>query len=335
MAFFRNTEVQKLCVLMGAAALILGAAGFAFGPATGGMVLLAVLLCTAVFLIFTAWRYRQIDALSAYLQRIAAGEYALDVRDNAEGELSVLKSEIYKVTVTLSEINDRLAWEKRQLADSLADISHQLKTPLTSMMVMADLLQDDGLPAAKRREFTDQVRTQLARIEWLVSSLLKIAKLDAEVIILDRQPVPVGELVKQAAAPLLIPMELKEIAWETEGDEGALLPCDRDWTAEALGNILKNCVEHTPQGGRLHVTWRDNPLFTEIAVQDSGEGIPPEDLPHIFTRFYRGRNAAKDSVGIGLAMARTIFQRQGGNITATSRPGHGTRFLLRVNKAVV
>lgn len=335
MRFFRNPEIQRLCVCLAGLTAAVAAVGFLFHKLAGLFALAAAaILCTA-FLLYTAWRYRQIDRLSGYLKRITNGDFALDVRDNGEGELSILKSEIYKVTVVLSEYNDSLKREKGQLADSMADISHQLKTPMTSMMVMADLLQEDDLPAAKRREFVAHIRAQLERIQWLVSSLLKLSKLDAGTVVMRREPVLVRELVHRAVAPLLIPMELKEQTLDLQGPPDVRFLGDESWTTEALLNVVKNCTEHTPAGGLIRIAWQENPLFTEITVADSGQGIAKQDLPHIFTRFYRGSNAGEDSVGIGLAMAQSILRSQSGGITAENRPGGGALFRLRLYKGAV
>lgn len=335
MRFFRNQEVQRFCVLLGVVAAAATAVGFVRDLWTGLAALGGVLAAAVTALLFTAWRYREIEKLAGFLKRIAGGEYALDVRDNEEGELSILKSELYKVTAMLSEYNERLRQEKVALSDSMADISHQLKTPLTSMLVMADLLQDSNLPEENRREFTGRIRAQLERIEWLVSSLLKLSKLDAGVVEMKTDIVNVPALVEKAISPLLIPMELKDQVLELKGDEGVYFTGDAHWTAEALINILKNCMEHTPNAGRLQVTWTGNPIYTEIQIADTGEGISREELPHIFTRFYRGKNAHEDSVGIGLAMAKSIVIRQNGDITVDSTPGKGTTFFIRFYKTIV
>lgn len=223
MTFFRSQEVQRLCVLLGLTTAVAAAAGFCRDVWTGLAALGGSLAVAAVALLFTAWRYREMEKLAANLRRIAGGDYSLDVRDNEEGELSILKSELYKVTAMLSEYNERLRQEKVSLSDSMADISHQLKTPLTSMLMMADLLQDSELPEEKRREFTGRLRAQLERIEWLVSSLLKLSKLDAGVAVMKKDPVNVRSLVEKAVSPLLIPMELKEQTLELEGGEGCTL----------------------------------------------------------------------------------------------------------------
>ncbi len=282
----------------------------------------------ALLLLYTYKRYRQIDRLSGYLARINRGDDSLDVRDNKEGELSILKSEIYKVTVTLKEQNELLRSDKTAMADALSDISHQLKTPLTSMFMMTDLILDAGLTEEERRTFTQRIRMQLERLQWLVTSLLKLSKLDAGTARMEPAPVIAKKLLDRSLEPLRIPMELKEQKLNLSGEDITLW-CNEAWTAEALLNILKNCVEYTPLQGEVTVAITENPLFTQVRITDTGPGIDPHDLPHIFKRFYRGKHASDDSVGIGLAMAAAIVEGQGGAVEAKSHPAEGGEFVLR------
>lgn len=335
MRFFRNPEIQRLILISSILAIFLTAIGFFINLAAGLLNIACCLLFSILFLLFQWSKYQRIDNLSIYLRRIAAGEYSLDVRDNKEGELSILKSEIYKVTTMLSEYNNQLKQEKQSLSDSMSNISHQLKTPLTSMMVMTDLLSDDTLPSNKRKEFTAQIQAQLERIQWLVTSLLKLSKLDVGTVFMKHDSVCIRRLVDKAAAPMLIPMELKEQTLTLQGSNTASFNGDLSWLAEALLNILKNCVEHTPIGGKLKIQWQDNPIYTEIIISDNGEGIDKEDISHIFQRFYRGKNASEDSIGIGLAMAKSILTEQGGDITVKSKLGTGTIFTIHLYKTVV
>lgn len=325
----RNRELVRF-LLFGIGIAAAGAAAGYFLPEYAYLVCL--LFCLAEIAVFTGYtmrRYRQMEKLSDYLKRIGRGDYSLDIRDNVEGELSILKNEIYKVTTRLREQAEYNVREKYYLADALSDISHQLKTPLTSMMVMTDLLKEEGLPPDKREEFTDTIRAQLIRIEWLVTSLLKLSRLDAGTIVLESRPVPAAEVIGRAAQHLLIPMELKGIEFEVQGEENVTFPGDLSWSAEAFANILKNCMEHTPPGGRIRVMYEENHLYTVISVEYNGEGIAAEDLPHIFERFYKGKNAGADSVGIGLAMAYEILAKEQGKIDVTSKEGEGTRFRVK------
>ncbi len=326
MRILRNREVFVALGIMLLIAAV-GVIGGLFVSAVVARIVGAVsLVLILVFLLFAWWRYRELDRLSDYLLRVVEGDYGLDIRDNAEGELSILKSEIYKVTVMLNEQAAALRREKGSLADALSDISHQLKTPLTSMFVMTDLLCGE-LPEAKRVEFTDRLRSQLERIQWLLTCLLKLSKLDAGAVEFRKDKVAAKEVIAAACEPLLIVMELKgqKLTLDCPGFE---FVCDLNWTAEALVNILKNCVEHTPAGGEIRISAVDYPLYTEIIVEDNGGGIDQADLPYIFNRFYRGKNAGEDSIGIGLAMAKGIVAAQGGSIDVRS-DSKGSRFMLR------
>jgi len=330
----RNKEYRLLILIMAGICLINIVGAFAINLSAGFLALGTNLLLFILISIFNKRRYQKLDELSSYLHRICSGEYSLDIRDNEEGELSILKNEIYKVTQRLSEQSELLKKDKVYLADAISDISHQLKTPLTSMLMMTELLKGPHLPDDKRLMFTRSIKKQLERIEWLVSSLLKLSKIDAGTIQFKSESVKVKELVMKAAEPLLISMELKEQQLIIEGDE-AVFSGDFNWSREAVLNILKNCMEHTQAGGEIHVNTVENPLYTEVVIVDNGEGIDPEDLPNIFKRFYRGKNASNESVGIGLAMARSIALQQNGDIMVQSEKGKGTRFRIRFYKKVI
>lgn len=292
-------------------------------------------LLLAAFAAFTHARYRQIAQLSQYLKAVAAGERGLELRDNREGELSILKNDIYKLALKLTEQSELLKKDKHYLADALSDISHQLKTPLTSMFVMVDLLSDPQLDEGKRIEFTERMTQQLERIQWLMNALLKLSRIDAGAVDFRSELVRVEELVDKAVTPLEIPMELKQITLTRSGEREASFLGDMAWFTEAVVNILKNCMEHTQPGGRIEIRYAENPLHTELVIRDTGSGILREDLPHIFERFYRGRDAQTDSVGIGLAMAKTIVQHQNGDILVESQWGKGTAFTLKFYKRIV
>jgi signal transduction histidine kinase len=289
--------------------------------------------------VFLMGRYQravsaQVNGLSAYLRQIEAGDYALDVRDNGEGSFSLLKNDLYKVTVRLREQAELLQKDKTALSNLIADISHQIKTPLTSLGVLADLLAEDP-PEEDRRAFVERLRAQLGRIQWLVAALLKLARLDAGTAAFKSEPVDVRRLIERALEPLQIPLEIKKQRLVIHGDEGASFTGDLNWSAEALTNVVKNCVEHTLEGGKIEIAYAANALYAEITVSDDGEGIASRDLPNIFNRFYRGANAGENSVGIGLALARAIFNAQGGDISIRSQPGVGTSFGIRIFRGVV
>ncbi|WP_316245522.1 sensor histidine kinase [Gorillibacterium timonense] len=331
----RNREIGFMLLLSLLLTILGSCAGYAaIGPAAGALAFATGLLVTAGHLLFTLRRFSRINRLSHDLRAIRAGCYSLDIRDNREGELSILKSEIYKMTLMLSEQAELLRKDKVYLADSLSDISHQLKTPLTSMLVMTDLLNDPQLREDKRGEFLCSIRAQLERIEWLVTSLLKLSKIDAGAVRFRSEPCRVKDAIEKATAPLMIPMELKEQTLTIQGDPEAFFRGDLNWTAEALLNIVKNGVEHTGHGGEILIRFSENPLYTEIRMSDNGDGIDPEDLPHVFERFYKGKDSGTDSVGIGLAMARSILVNQQAELTVKSERGHGTEFTVRFYRQI-
>ncbi|KUO61402.1 MAG: histidine kinase [Gracilibacter sp. BRH_c7a] len=331
----RNREIQILVLAMSLISLGAIVVATLFSPTAGVIVFVTAVLLIICSLLFTRWRYSELEKLSGYLRQISGGNYSLDVRDNHEGELSILKNDIYKVTNLLSEQSSLLQKDKKQLTDAISDISHQLKTPLTSMMVMADLLSDPKLPVEKRTEFTRNIRIQLERMEWLVSSLLKISKIDAGTIQFKKHQIDVNTLIQKAIEPLLIPMDIKEQSVQINGEERVSFLGDLNWAAEAMINIIKNCVEHTPQGGVISISFSENPLFTEIVIADNGRGIPKEDIPYIFKRFYKGKNASEDSIGIGLAMAHGIITSQNGDIEVKSDKGQGTQFIIKFYKLII
>lgn len=332
MTVLKNREVRHFlfaCVVI----MVIGTGcAFFVEPLAGVITFLTTTIISISFMLFTMWRYREIRRLSDYLALVYTGGQPLDIRDNTEGELSILKNDIYKVTLTLSEQSELLKKDKRYLADALSDISHQLKTPLTSMFVMTELLGDTELPQEKREEFLANIHQQLERIQWLVSSLLKLSKIDAQAVSFKKDPVQVSALIDKAAAPLLISMELKEQQLIITCEDSIYWTGDFGWTAEALLNILKNCVEHTPSQGIIRISCTENPLHIEVTISDSGSGIAKEDLPFLFNRFYKGKNASPDSVGIGLAMAKTILQNQNANIYVESESGVGTQFTIKFYK---
>ena len=323
---WNNPELRRELYLYGLMALVFLALGLLFPSAAALLGLGAALAGGGLHWAFQHRRYREIAALSRSIDRVLHGQEQL-LDDSAEGELAILRSEIRKMTLRLRESADLLQQDKTELSQALADISHQLRTPLTSMNLTVSLLpgaNEDG----QRLRLTRELKRSLERIDWLVETLLKLSKLDAGVVRFEPEPVTAAALTELAVRNLRIPMELREQRLVLALDDAALT-VDPAWTAEALGNVLKNCVEHTPAGGTLTVAARQTPIFTEITVTDSGPGIDPADLPRLFERFYRGKNAGEHSIGIGLALARQIVTAQNGVIQAANKPGGGARFTLR------
>ena len=290
-------------------------------------------ILAALFVYDAKKRYEDIEKLNDYLSMVLSGNYDLEIASNEEGELSILKNNIYKTTVLLKEQNEQLRADKMYLADALADISHQLKTPLTSMMVMNDLLETQ-ITDERPKQFIDIQKQQLDKMNWLIQNLLKLSKLDAGTVEVRNDTVSVKTVIEDSLRPFLIQMELKEICLQKKVG-GMTFRGDRNWTSEALQNIIKNCLEHMKPGGTLEISTEETTLYTAIKIEDDGCGISESDLPHIFERFYHGKDASTESVGIGLALAKAIIEKERGKIFVTSTVGKGTTFEVRFYKAII
>ena len=321
-----------------AAGIVLTVLAAAVAGRIAGMT--AALICAGLGLVllvlagvYTHRRYQRLYELNNYLALVCSGRYDLDICSNTEGELSILSNNLYKVITLLRTQNDLLAQDKVRLADSLADISHQLKTPLTSMMMMTDLLREETDPE-KQTEFIEVMETQLGRMRWLILNLLKLSKLDAGTIELRSEKKSLISTLQEAMQPFLVMMELKEITLLDQTEDFSYKG-DQHWTAEAIGNIIKNCIEHMEKGGRLTLRTARTHIYDALYITDDGCGIAPKDLPHIFERFYQGSSPSGESVGIGLALSKAILEKERASIRAESKEGKGTTFELRFYKALV
>lgn len=286
-----------------------------------------------IFTVVTKRRYKNLNDLNDYLSLVCKGIYDMNIDDNTEGELSILKNNLYKVITLLQSQNEYLKNDKLYLADSIADISHQLKTPLTSMMVMCELLENEENPD-KRQEFVSVINNQLSKMKWLITNILKISKLDADATEFKRDEVSISKVLDDSLKPFVLTAELKNIVIQN-GANDFVFNGDESWTVEAVSNILKNCLEHTNDGGKIIIASDSTNLYNKLTISDNGCGIAEEDLPHIFERFYHGKNSSKDSVGIGLALAKTVFEKENASVTVESEQGRGSVFEIRFYKSVV
>lgn len=330
----KNKELRHELASYGMATVILTILAALWEPAAGLFLLASGGMFLLLALRFARRRYRAMAELSLRIDRVLHGCDNALITEHNEGELSILESEVRKMTIRLKESADLLRVEKAGLSRAMEDIFHQIRTPLTALNIEAALLAEEELPYERRIRLTREVRRQLQRMEWLVEALLKMSRIDAGTVDFSRDTVIVRELVVKAAEPLSIPMELRdqrlELSLEDERYTG-----DLAWSAEALGNVLKNCMEHTPAGGTVFVNAEETALYTQITIQDNGPGFAKEDIPHLFERFYKGKSAGSESIGIGLALARMIVAEQGGTITADSPAEGGARFIIRFYKSVI
>lgn len=296
-------------------------------------IIILFMLVSITYLIFIKNQYRKINKIDKYMNKILNNDYSLDIRDYVEGDISTLKNDVYKMTIKLKEQTELSIKDKKYLEETLADISHQIKTPLTSMYVINDILSDNDLDKKSQIEFLNKNRNQLERIEWLVTTLLKISRLDSGMVTLKRDNINIKDLIKKTIEPIKIMAELKNILIETNVETSNFY-LDFNWTLEALTNILKNACEHTHNNGSIKIEVNENPLYLNIKIIDNGVGISESDKKHIFDRFYKGKTN-KDSIGIGLNMAKKIINLQNGEIECISKINEGTTFDIKFYKKVI
>ncbi|WP_343209657.1 HAMP domain-containing sensor histidine kinase [Anaerolentibacter hominis] len=327
----RNREFRQFAVMFIVMSAIAVTAGFIISWPAGILnASFAVASGTAVFL-FNRARYQNIAQISSQIDLVLHNVDRIYIGEEEEGELSILRSEITKMTLRIREQNEALKKEKEHLSDSLADIAHQLRTPLTSANLILSLMGSSP-DEHERKTLAREIEELLLHMDWLLTSLLKLSRLDAGIVVFQKERIDADSLIRTSLRPLLIPMELHEIEVITAVPAGIEIWGDSGWLSEAIQNILKNCMESAGDRGKIEISGTDNPLFAEITIHDSGPGFQTEDLSRLFERFYRGKNTDTAGYGIGLALCRMIITRQGGTITAKNHPLGGAAFTVRLPK---
>ena len=273
---------------------------------------------------------KEIKRIVKCIKEINKKNYAINIEDNTEDELSILKNEIYKTTVMLKGMAESSKDDKLRLKDSLSDISHQLKTPLTSINIMLDnILDNPNMDEDTKEKFIQSIKREVTNISNLATEILKLSKFDANVVRFENKEVLVKDIIKKAISNVEMMAEIKNVEIKVVFHDNVKLVCDLNWQVEAIINILKNCIEHSSENSFINIEVIDNKIYKEIIIKDSGEGIDKKDLLHIFERFYKGKNSSKDSVGIGLALAKKIIEMNNGSISVNSVKGKGTIFTIR------
>ncbi|MGF0033254.1 sensor histidine kinase [Bariatricus sp. SGI.154] len=328
---FRNKEIRQFAVFFLIITVVAVIGGFLIRPAAAALVLVTAAAFGMAFAGFTKARYRSIAQISDQIDLVLHNADRLYISEADEGELSILQSEITKMTLRIREQNDALKKEKKYLADSLADVAHQLRTPLTSVNLILSLIENTP-DENERRDLLRETEELLGQMDWLLTSLLKLSRLDAGVVEFRNEQVDVSGLIRAAIRPFLISMELHNITLETDIPEGIEISGDLGWLSEAIQNILKNCMESAGDNGRIQIACEDTLLYTEITICDNGAGFEKEELFCLFDRFYRGKNSQTAGYGIGLALCKTIITRQGGTITAKNHQQGGAIFTIRFPK---
>ena len=314
-----------------------------------GVLVLAII---AIWLVSRIMQKRKIDGITKYIREINNKNYELKIKENAEDELSNLRNELYKITLMLKEEAENSKKDKKFLAKSLSDISHQIKTPLTSISIMLDELKDNqNMDEETRQRFIFEISRQAEQISFLTIALLKLSKLDSGTVEFEKSKYRLDVLVQNAIKNLEIPLEIKNIQVETNFDEVSEVNKEKNlnnnsaknnklnkaslevigdyrWTLEAVTNIIKNCIEHTQESKKIHIQIRVTNVYTELIIEDEGEGIDEKDLKHIFERFYKGKNSSENSFGIGLSLSKTILEKQNASISCSSVLHKGTTFKI-------
>lgn len=297
------------------------------------IILLGFVLYLLINIIHERKGNKTIREITEYIKKINEKKYELKIEENTENELSKLKNELYKITVMLKEEAEESMDAKKTLKVAIEDISHQLKTPLTSMSIMLDnIIENPDMDNETRNLFIHEINRQIKWINWLILSLLKLAKLDSNTIEFEKNNINVQNLVNNVIKNLEIPIDIKEQKIIITGDKNTSFVGDYNWENEAITNVLKNCIEHTDKNKNIYIKFEENNFYTKIEIIDEGNGIDKEDLKHIFKRFYKGKNSSESSIGIGLALAKTIIEKDNGQIVCTSEVNKGTKFEIRYMK---
>lgn len=295
------------------------------------LVLVVIILVIYLFFIINKFkRTKKINKIIELISKINRRNFAIDIEDYTEDELSALKQEIYKTSLMLRSEADNSLKDKLNLKDSLSDISHQLKTPLTSITIMIDnILDNEEMDIKTRRKFLINIKREIININFLVQNLLKISKFDANVIKFNKEEVFIKDIVNEAIKKVSALSELKGISIKVSGDKNATINCDFMWEVEAISNIIKNSIEHINSDGFVEINYTKNKVYSRILIRDNGIGIDSDDLPYIFDRFYKGKNTSRDSVGIGLALSKSIIEKDNGSVSVKSTPNIGTIFTIK------
>jgi len=294
------------------------------------IVIFLVAIFGALLLIYIKNRKSKVEELAHYIREISRKNYTLKLEENDEDELSLLQNELYKITVFLKEQSENALQDKKNVKDGVSDISHQLKTPLTSIMIGLDnLIDNEGMDIKTRKDFLHDMKIQIQNINFLISTILKLAKLDSNVISFAREEINVQKLLSEIIKNLENISKNKNVSLIIEGEKDVSFTGDYKWEYEALTNIIKNSIEHSSENGTVKISYRKLSIYTEITIEDNGKGIEQKSLKRIFERFYKGENSSNESIGIGLALSKKIIENDNGYINVNSEVNKGTIFTIK------
>ena len=293
------------------------------------IVFISTIFLIFLFLRFNAKKDREINKITKCLEEINKRNYKIDIEEMSEDELSILKNELYKVTIKLKEDAENSKQAKKDLKDTLADISHQLKTPITSILIILDnIIDNPDMDKNTREDFIRDIKRELLNMNFLALNLLKLSKLDSNTVHFIKKEVSLDEIVTSSIKNIAPLCDLKNITITKNLEPGIKINCDLNWQVEAITNILKNCVEHSKENSKIDITTSANKVYLSIKIRDYGDGISEKDLPHIFERFYKGSGGSANSIGIGLSLAQKIIESNDGLINVETGPD-GTTFTIK------
>lgn len=299
------------------------------------LVIIGLCLVALIYLFVTSHLEsdKEIDKIIRLLEKINHKNYELNIDELSEDKLSILREEIYKTTIMLKENADNSLKDKINIKNSLQDISHQLKTPLTSINIMLDNISDDpNMKTEVREEFIRHIKREMASITFLVQAILKLSRFESNTITFYPKEVSVQKIIDAVISNVSNLSDLKNICIVVDNRCKNKIKCDFKWQVEALTNILKNAIEYSYNDNKVILECNDNNLYTEFRIKDFGKGMSEEDTINIFKRFYKGKNAGKDSIGIGLSLSKAIIEKDNGQIVVESKKEKGTTFIIKYFK---
>ena len=295
-------------------------------------IIILVFAILVILYIYSRSESKKIKEIEKYIEAINNKNYTLKISENSEDEFSNLSNELYKTTVMLKEQASNSQKSQKTLQTNIEDISHQLKTPLTSISIMLDnIIDNPDMEIETRQKFLHEINRQIEWFNWLVIALLKLSKIDSGTAVFTKKEINVEKIINHVIQNLAIPLDIKQQKIIVNGNSSKFIG-DYNWQLEALTNIVKNCIEHTPNHKNIYIEFEENNFYTKITIRDEGVGIAKEDIKHIFERFYKGKNSSENSIGIGLALSKSIIERDNGYIICSSKEGEGTTFEIKYMK---
>ncbi len=299
-----------------------------------GILVLFGILVIFVFLVYLINRKKKLNELDNYVQNVANKKYYAEIEKESEDELNRLKDSLYKITIVLRENSENVEKQNKAILSSITDISHQLKTPITSIQILLDdIIESEDMDNETKRKFCIEILRQVKGMNFLILALLKLSKIDAGVVEFEKNKINLEELVDDCVSDLEFMKDIKQInIVKSVSNNLQNIYLDYNWTKEAILNILKNAIEYTYERKNVYIDITDNNVYSEIKIRDEGRGISKEDLKHIFERFYKVQNSIENSFGIGLSLSKSIIEKQNGYISVDSEIGRGTTFYIKFMK---